>query len=407
MEVFEYGRDGEMDRRQEFFGIDEKVRAAVKEAVEAGNFRPLNEIVKSAAGTALEGLRGQAGQVLERSGIREVSERIWEEQSRSQRAKVLKKLERQYMNKNSRAPGIMLTVFGGIGIGILGLLTGFFLLCYLLSLDGTAAFVTVFFALFLAVSAFVLKKGCWIQARLKRAERYLQLMFGELYVETSELAARTGQKEEGLRKDLRGMLKAGIFPEGHMDAKERFFILDDGTWEYYLTVSRQWREEQTAKAAHTEAGQESEAKRMLQEGQAYIGRLRRQNTEISGAALLKLYRLEELLERILDVLKEHPEKCPQMRKFMDYYLPMTTGLVESYADFEKAGLSGGHVQEARTEIEITLDTISQAFEKFLEELYQEAIFEASADAKVLKTILAQDGYAEHEFSTENRREGTM
>lgn len=61
----------------------------------------------------MEGLRGQAGQVLERSGIREVSERIWEEQSRSQRAKVLKKLERQYMNKNSRAPGIMLTVFGG------------------------------------------------------------------------------------------------------------------------------------------------------------------------------------------------------------------------------------------------------------------------------------------------------
>ena len=61
MEVFEYGRDGEMDRRQEFFGIDEKVRAAVKEAVEAGNFSPLNEIVKSAAGTALEGLRGQAG----------------------------------------------------------------------------------------------------------------------------------------------------------------------------------------------------------------------------------------------------------------------------------------------------------------------------------------------------------
>lgn len=169
-----------MDRRQEFFGIDEKVRAAVKEAVEAGNFRPLNEIVKSAAGTALEGLRGQAGQVLERSGIREVSERIWEEQSRSQRAKVLKKLERQYMNKNSRAPGIMLTVFGGIGIGVFGLLTGFFLLCYLLSLDGTAAFVTVFFALFLAVSAFVLKKGCWIQARLKRAERYLQLMFKPL-----------------------------------------------------------------------------------------------------------------------------------------------------------------------------------------------------------------------------------
>lgn len=395
-----------MDRRQDFFGVDERVRAAVKEAVETGNFRQLQEIVKVTAGTALEELRGQAGQVLERSGIRDISERAEENRSRNERTRAVRRLAKQYIDRSSKAPGILLIVFGGVCIGIFGLITGFFLLGFLFTMDGTTVLAAAFFAVFLAVSIFMLKKGCGMQARLKRAERYVQLMFGELYAEIPELAARTGQREEYLIKDLRGMLKAGIFPEGHLDEKDRFFILDDGTWEYYLTVSRQWKEEKAAKAAVPDEDQEPEARRMLQEGRACMDRLRRQNTEISQDALLKLYRLEELLERILDVLKDHPEKCPQMRKFMDHYLPMTVGLVESYADFEKAGLSGGHVQEARAEIEATLDTICGAFGKILEELYQEAAFEASADAKVLKTILAQDGYTEHGFSTEKGREGT-
>ena len=45
----------------------------------------------------------------------------------------------------------------------------------------------------------------------------------------------------------------------------------------------------------------------------------------------------------------------------------------------------------------TMDTINEAFEKLLDDLYQNAAFEASADARVLKTVLAQDGYMKSDF----------
>lgn len=142
------------------------------------------------------------------------------------------------------------------------------------------------------------------------------------------------------------------------------------------------------------------------EGREYMDRLRRLNVEIPGEVISnKLYKLDYLLQRIFMALQGHPEKCPQMHKFMDYYLPTTVKLVEAYADFDKAGVRGEHIMNARAEIEKTMDTINQAFEKLLDDMYQDAAFEAAADAKVLKTILAQDGYMKSEFS-ENGEKGT-
>ena len=44
-----------------------------------------------------------------------------------------------------------------------------------------------------------------------------------------------------------------------------------------------------------------------------------------------------------------------------------------------------------------MDTINQAFIKLLDDLYLDAAMETTADAKVLKTLLAQDGYAANDF----------
>ena len=86
-----------------------------------------------------------------------------------------------------------------------------------------------------------------------------------------------------------------------------------------------------------------------------------------------------------------------MYKRQEYYLPTTVKLVESYAEFDSAGVEGENIRTAKEEIEKTMDTINEAFEKLLDDLYQNAAFEASADARVLKTVLAQDGYMKSDF----------
>ncbi len=85
-----------------------------------------------------------------------------------------------------------------------------------------------------------------------------------------------------------------------------------------------------------------------------------------------------------------------MRKFMDYYLPTTLKLVEAYAEFDGVQIQGENIKAAKLEIEKTMDTINRAFEKLLDDLFQDAAFDAATDAQVLQTLLAQEGLAADE-----------
>ena len=46
------------------------------------------------------------------------------------------------------------------------------------------------------------------------------------------------------------------------------------------------------------------------------------------------------------------------------------------------------------EIEKTLDTLNRAFEKLLDDLFQETAWDVSTDISVLHTMLAQEGLTE-------------
>ena len=393
-------KDERMSEKQDFSDIGEKIKNAVQDAVESGNFGQMNYVVKDTIDCAMDEVRRQVSQAHDQL-IKFNRENI-----RPERTERQKKLPAAYIYKRGRVSGILLTVFGSIGTGIFGFLAFLILVAALVTWNLSGIGATLILAVPGVFSAGLLRKGCSLRARLQRAERYLKLTGEKMYMELGELAARTGQSVRRVRKDLRSMLNAGIFPQGHMDLQETVFVLDDETWEQYLSLQREWEKKQLQEeAGQTAVFQDSpeeeipEEIRIEHEGREYMDRLRQLNLEIAGETISnKLYQLDYLLQRIFAVLKEHPEKCPQMRKFMDYYLPTTVKLVESYADFDKAGIRGENIMSAKTEIEKTLDTINQAFAKLLDDMYQTAAFEAAADAKALKTILMQDGYMKSEFS---------
>lgn len=195
-----------------------------------------------------------------------------------------------------------------------------------------------------------------------------------------------------------------------MDAQGTLFVLSDEVWEQYLAVQKSWKQKECAQpeeiVTQKEAEEPSEEQAIEEEGMQYLNKLRELNTRIQGEEVSnKLYQLDYLLQRIFAVIREHPAQCPKMYKFMEYYLPTTVKLVESYADFERAGVKGDQIVSAKEEIEKTLGSINEAFEKLLNDMYQNAAFEAAADAKVLKTVLAQDGYMRSEFSADAGKEG--
>lgn len=455
-----------MNDKQDLNDIGDRIRDAVQDAIATGDFGQINIIVSNTVGGAMDEVRRQVNQVHDRinrpldnggrrtdnagdSGRQDYASRyrnrnttrtpgyprtpryprqnqggqtVREYSSSSEttgyRSQNPNTKLRRFIRPNGKVAGILYTVFGSIGMGIFGLTSlGFLITLIAAGPDYGWGWLTALFFLITGGFAIMLGKGCGLQARLKRAERYLKLARENMYLRLEDLAAHTGQSVRKVRRDVRRMLQSGIFPEGHMDANETVLVLNDETWDRYLAEQKEYLERQRLEEAgkreavreQQEAGKDLTAEEQIEkDGHEYMNRLRELNVQIPGEVISnKLYQLDYLLQRIFMVLKEHPEKCPQMRKFMDYYLPTTVKLVESYADFDRAGVQGENIKSAKAEIEKTMDTINQAFEKLLDDMYQDAAFEAAADAKVLKTVLAQDGYMKSDFSLNLEKEGEI
>lgn len=53
--------------------------------------------------------------------------------------------------------------------------------------------------------------------------------------------------------------------------------------------------------------------------------------------------LEDATGKIIDQVIAHPEKLPQIRKFMNYYLPTTLKILNAYDRMGAAGVSGENI----------------------------------------------------------------
>ena len=322
--------------------------------------------------------------------------------------------------------GVLFQVFGGIGTGVFGILFLIFFLGVVMG-QGSAG-LALFMGALACVSGALIVNGAEKRARLKRAERYIQVMQGKSYINLSDLALLTNKSERAVRKDIKKMIRMGIFPEGHLDQQEKCLMLNDTAYREYMRLEKrrnalaleaeeqkrleektkgrgtaqQWPEgqnavqsageEQVVPGISLEKTDNEELNAMIQEGNRCIRQLRDLNDAIEGEVISqKLFQLENLLKEIFEQVKEHPEQMPEMYKFMDYYLPTTLKLVTAYEEFDRVSVPGEDILSAKAEIEKTLDTINMAFAELLNKLFRDRAFDAATDAQVLKTMLAREG----------------
>ena len=264
------------------------------------------------------------------------------------------------MEKKGNVSGTLCTVFGGIGLGFsgLGLLVQLLLAAFQAASLSAAILPGVLSLVFLEMISY----GNGQRRRLKRAEKYLELCGTKMYGVINEMARYTGKSVRYVRRDLRKMLKAGMFPDGHLDDKETCFMLNNVIYRQYLETEK----------AYLEQKKSSEQEK-------------KQNTADTDTQDTEQSRREQ----------EH-----RMHKLMDYYLPTMLKLVEQYAEFDEISSPGDDILDAKKEIEKTLDMINQAFVTLLNNLFRDAAFDASADAQVLQTMLAKEGLTESDFVRE-------
>ena len=113
--------------------------------------------------------------------------------------------------------------------------------------------------------------------------------------------------------------------------------------------------------------------------------------------------LERTSQAIFQQVREAPEKLPQIRKFMDYYLPTTLKRLNAYDRMSSVGVGGENIDGTKERVEAIMDTIVAAFDKQLDGLFGAEALDVSADITVLETMLAREGLAGDQMKAETTK----
>ena len=104
-----------------------------------------------------------------------------------------------------------------------------------------------------------------------------------------------------------------------------------------------------------------------------------------------------MVTAILDAAAENPELIDDLDRLLDYYLPTTVKLLETYRELDSQPIQSDNIVDSKLEIEKALDSLSVAFEKLLDSLFRDVATDVSSDITVLRTVLAQEGLTESPF----------
>ena len=396
-----------MNDNESWKGIGEEIRRSVLEALDSGDFENLGNAVFDTVADTMRTVSEQVGKTVSVNQTRVMSEVTKARQEARRQAEAMKK-KKPSVAARVLAPfrsigsvsKVLLQVFGGIATGLTG---AFALIMMLASIMDATLFPLLLFSLgLLAGSIGMILVGVMQKKRLDKAEYYLKLAGNNHYINVSDIAQFTNESKKKVLAELRQFIRQGFYPEGHLDSKGTCLMLDNKIYSEYLEIEKQRRiqakEAREAKRSEQESIPEqsavvkTELEQLIAEGQVYIDQLRIMNDHIQGEEIsAKLFRLESLLKQIYARLEEHPEQLPQLKKFLEYYLPTTLKLVAAYEEFDAMSEQGPNIVEAKAEIEKTMDTINDAFAELLNRLYRDTAFDVTTDAQVLQTMLAQEG----------------
>ena len=134
---------------------------------------------------------------------------------------------------------------------------------------------------------------------------------------------------------------------------------------------------------------------LIQEKDRAISEMRRLNDAIADETIsAQIDQLEDATSKILDHVIHHPEKQPQIRKFLIYYLPTTLKLLNTYDRMGATGVSGENIDGTMAKIETIMDTIVSSFHKQLDALFQDEAMDIASDITVMENLLVQEGLAD-------------
>ena len=242
---------------------------------------------------------------------------------------------------------------------------------------------------------------------IRRFKAYRKELGDRTQCSLEKLAAGVGKSVKFVRREVTRMIDSGLFLQGHLDQEKTLLITSHETYRNFeasrLEFEKRQREAAQAKLEAEKNPGNVQLQEVLDRGEAFVAQIRKCNDDIPGEEIsAKIDRMEDIVRRIFQRARTNPEVLPDLKKLMDYYLPMTVKLLTAYADMDAQPIQGQNIQASKREIEETLDTLNMAFENLLDDLFRDTALDVSSDITVLQTLLAQEGLTD-DFATAKKQ----
>ena len=404
---------------QQIENIDAKIEGIVKNATDAKNYEKLNQkindMVNNSTSVFEKGYEKAEKVVKTQSEKLKTSFDVQQEKIKRHTEAFKKSAEKpeKSVQKHlfSKKDGVYA---GGMAMAVIGFT--------LASLLGVAILVVLILeswlaiGIFLAVIRFILAPllgiffligivGRLMIVRVGRFKKYIQVLNGETQASISDFSSSVNKSDAFVRKDLKKMIAANWFKQGRLTQDEQALIVNKVDYEAYKAHQQRTLEENKLREEIQQMQEQLpvQARVIIQKGEDLIKEIHENKVAISEYEMtIKLSHLESILKKIFKRVEKHPEVVPAMRRMMDYYLPTTVKLLAAYVQLDKQAIQGDNIVSAKGEIEASLDTLVAAYEKLLDDLFEDVMLDVSTDISVLNTMLAQDGLADDDFGNMNK-----
>ena len=406
--------------------LGDRIKEIIDTAVSTKDYRQMTEDIKQTVGQTINSTLNSAvdtGSEAIRNGLNSMfgsgnseyhnKTKEFEERRRREREQERKKQEEEKAkermltlydrNTGGRMKGMMLAISGGILASGMGLGT------LVLSIFGTVGHMsslvlggTCFLAAGALAGVGLLTGGIKKLGKLERFQKYIGTLGTHTYCNFEQLSAAVGKPVKFVKKDVKKMISDGWFRQGHIDAQETCLITSNETYQQYTQTAKAL-EEKKQEEERRQADLSPEVQEVLDKGNEFLDKIHKSNDAIPGVEIsAKISRMELIVEKIFERAQKHPEIIPDLKKMMNYYLPMTVKLLDAYEEMDRMPVQGENIKSSKKEIEDTLDTLNQAFEKLLDSVFQDTAWDVSSDISVLHTLLAQEGLTDDDFANMNK-----
>ena len=146
---------------------------------------------------------------------------------------------------------------------------------------------------------------------------------------------------------------------------------------------------------------------LLRERARALSELRRLDEAIEDETIsAQIAHMADVTGKIFDLVAEDRDKLPQIRRFLNYYLPTTLKLLNAYDRMGQAGVEGDNVAGTMGRVEEMLGRVVRAFDQQLDALFAHEALDISADITVLEQMLAQEGLGGPRLGQTEEKGGT-